>query len=330
MRRSMVLLAVAATLGAPASASFAAADTCVAASAATYRHTFNGGNGKTTITAVRPLCPGQTQSFGLVSYTAGAPGGNAGQFSYSADRGTITSKTRSVSLGVTVPPCYARVVAITGTELLDEVTNAANPYGSKTLGAPGSRSSGPQASWTGGSAGCSPAPRVTFTSACDGSWTATLTNAATANVSAAFLISGRLTRLAPGRSKTVPGPTSGPLTIRDNSFTTYVGSWRPPAAGCTTTPARQPTAPGAGAVPAQPAGTAPAAPSTAAVPTISTPTEDAPAAMFIAPTPTATAEAASATRGLSTGSLLATTLGLLLIGGGGFLLVRVIRTIREP
>lgn len=332
VRRSMFLLAAVATLtamfGAPAAAS--AAETCVAASSATFRHTFNGGNGRTTITAVRPLCPGQTQSFGLVSYTAGAPGGNAGQFTYSADRASITSAARSVRLDVVVPPCYARVLAITGTELLDEITNSTDPYGSKTLGAPGSRSSGPRASYNGGSADCSPAPKVTFTSACDGSYRATLSNAATANVSAAFLISGRLTRLAPGRSKTVPGPTRGSLTIRDNSFTTYVGSWRPPAADCTRTPAQRPAAPHA--VTPTPLTTAePAAPSTAAVPTTNAPTEDAPAAMFVAPTtPTATAEAAAAARGMSTGSILATALGLLLIGGGGFLLVRVIRTTREP
>ncbi|WP_127501214.1 hypothetical protein [Actinoplanes solisilvae] len=333
MRRFMFLLAAVATpattFGAPVALA-AAAETCVGASSATYRHTFNGGNGRATITAVRPLCPGQTQSFGLIAYTAGAPGGNAGQFTYSSDRASITSAARSVTLDVVVPPCFAQVVAVTGTELLEEVTSAANPYGSKTLGAPGSRSSGPQALYTGGSAECAPAPKVTFTNACDGSYTATLANGATANVNAAFLISGRLTRLAPGRSKTVRAPAGGTLTIRDNTFTTYVGSWRPPEAGCTTTPAQQPTAPAA-ALPTRAVTAAPEAPSAAAAPTATTTTDagDAPA-MFAPPTATATAEAATAARGMSTGSILATSMGLLLIGGGGFLLVRVLRTIREP
>ncbi|WP_250030348.1 hypothetical protein [Paractinoplanes maris] len=333
MRRSMFLLASAATLAttfaAPAAAS--AAETCVSASSATYRHTFSGASGKATITAVRPLCSGQTQSFGLISYTAGAPTGNAGQFTYATDRATISSKSRSVALDVVVPPCHAQVTAIIGTGLLDEVTSDDNPYGAKTLGTSGSRSTGAPAHYRGGSADCSPAPEVTFTSACDGTYQATLTNAAGANVSATFLINGRLTRVAPGRSATVPGPANGSLTIRDNTFTTYVGSWRPPAAGCTTTPAPIPTT--ALAAPAQPSAAAPppSVPPAAAPTTTTTTTDQADApAYYVTPPPTATTEAQATRAGMNTGSMLAVAFGLLLIGGGGYFLFRVIRTLRDP
>ncbi|WP_249997709.1 hypothetical protein [Actinoplanes sp. M2I2] len=333
MRRSMFLLAAAATLAAtfaaPATAS--AAESCVAASSATYRHTFDGASGKATITAVRRLCPGQTQSFGLVSYTAGAATGNAGQFRYATDRATITSTSRSVDLDAVVPPCYTQVTAITGTALQDEVSNGDNPYGAKTLGAPGSRSTGPRAHYRGGSAECTTAPQVTFASACDGSYRATLTNAPEATVSAAFLINGRLTRLAPGRSTTVPGPTGGSLTIRDNTFTTYVGSWRPPASGCTAAPAPPPSAP---AAPTTRPSTdkAPSPGATPAPTATTTPTTDAAnaPAFYFTPPATATAEPQAAPAGMSTGSMLAVAFGLLLIGGGGYFLYRVLRTLRDP
>ena len=332
MRRIMQLLAAAATLAAPLAAPGTAPGTasCVAAPAATYRHTFDGNSGRATIIAVRDLCPGQTQSFALVAYTAGNPGGNAGQFTYSTDRATITSKTRSATLDVVVPPCHTQVDAIIGAGLLDEVTHSANPYGAKTLGAPGSRSAGPQAHYSGGSVDCSPAPEVAFTNACDGSYTATLTNGTTANVSATFLISGRLTRLAPGRSTTVEAPTGSSLTIRDNSFTTYVGSWRPPTTGCTAAPTQAPTAPAA--VPTRPAPAPPSAPSAAAPATtaVTTATGDAPAAMFFPPTTTAAAETTSTRSGMTISSMLVVGFGLLLIVGGAFLLTRVLRTIRRP
>ena len=109
---------------------------------------------------------------------------------YSTDRATITPNTRSVTLDVVVPPCYAQVDAVLGSDLSDEVTSSDNPYGSRTLGAAGSRSTGAPAHYRGGSTDCSPAPKVAFTSACDGSYTATLSNAATANVSAVFLAAG--------------------------------------------------------------------------------------------------------------------------------------------
>ena len=326
--RWLTLLLAAATptvvFSAPLAAS--AADTCVSASSATFRHTFNGASGKATVTAVRPLCAGQTQSFGLVSYTEGS----GGQFTYATDRATITSRARTVRLDVVVPPCRTQVTAITGTSLLDEVTSGGNPYGASTLGAAGSRSTGTPAHYRGGSTDCDPEPTVAFTSACDGSYRATLANAASANVSAAFLIGGRLTRLAPGRSTTVRGPRQGTLTIRVNTFTTYVGTWRPPAAGCTSEPA---PAPATNPTPATARSSAVATPPAPAPPSpvgSATPAADnAPAMYYPAPT-TAVPEAQAARPGMSPGSMLAVAFGLLLIGGGGYFLVRVIRSLRDP
>ncbi|MBM2615118.1 hypothetical protein JIG36_06030 [Actinoplanes sp. LDG1-06] len=322
----LLLAAVATAFVAPVTAS--AAESCTAASSATFRHTFNGNSGKTTISSVRPLCPGQTQAFAMIAYTAGT--GNAGQFVYSTDRASITSSRRSVSLDVVVPPCNTQVTAILGNELLDEVTSTDNPYGARTLGTSGSRSSGTLAHYRGGSAECQPQPRVAFTNACDGSFQATLSNAASANVSAGFLVSGRLTRLAPGRSTTVPAPIGGSLTIRDSSFTTYVGTWRPPASGCTTgnTPPPAATAPTAAppvppSVAVPPAASAPQSGTTTA-------TADAPAAVYVTPTPTPETTATALKKAMSTSSVIAIAFGLVLIGGGSILLVRVIKSLRDP
>ncbi|MBU2670673.1 hypothetical protein KOI35_44955 [Actinoplanes bogorensis] len=326
MRPSLLLLAIA-TAGliiAPAAPAFAAAP-CSAADSATYRHTFDGNSGQTTISPVRPLCDGQKQSFALIAYTAGTA--NAGQFVYSTDRATITSTTRSVTLDVVVPPCYAQVDAVFGSELVDEATSSDNPYGSRTLGAAGSRSAGPPAHYRGGSSDCTPAPKVAFTSACDGSYTATLSNAANANVSAAFLVAGRLLRLAPGRSTTVDGVKGGSLTIRDSAFTSYVGTWRPPAIGCTTV-----TTPPASAVPTTQlaAPLPPSVPGLASVPATAAATTDAPGLVYAAPTTTAAPAPATTKKGMSMGSIIAIAFGLVLIGGGAILLTRVIKAIREP
>ncbi|MCO8276009.1 hypothetical protein M1L60_36070 [Actinoplanes sp. TRM 88003] len=330
MRRSGILFAAVATLagvlGAPLTAT--AADTCVSAASATYRHTFDGASGKATISAVRPLCAGQSQSFGLISYTDG----DSGQFRYATDSATLTAKSRTVRLDVVVPPCRTRVTAITGTGLLDEVTSDDNPYGAATLGVSGSRSTGAPAHYRGGSSDCSPEPTVTFTSACDGSYRATLTNAPGANVSAAFLTGGRLTRLAPGRSTTLRGPRDGSLTIRVSTFTTYVGSWRPPAAGCTSAPAPNPVAPTTNTPGTQPppAGFAPSAPAPTLPATTAAPGVDNAPARYYPPPTTATPQAQAARSGMSLGSMLAVSFGLLLIGGGGYFLVRVLRSFREP
>ncbi|MBB4694451.1 hypothetical protein [Paractinoplanes abujensis] len=322
----MLLLAGATAFAAPAAAS--AAETCTSAASATFRHTFAGNSGKTTISSVRPLCAGQTQTFGLIAYTAGT--GSTGQFVYSSDRKTITATNRTVNLDVVVPPCHAAVDAIIGGDLLDEVTSDQNPYGEKTLGAPGSRSSGPFAHYRGGSSDCSPAPRVTFANACDGSFTATLTNAASARVSAVFLIGGRLTRLAPGRSTTVKAPAGGSLTIRDSSFTSYVGTWRPPVSGCDSA-APPPSAPAAGTTTTPPpAAIAPPPVPGSSGPSSTVTTADAPAAVYGNPTTTSESLVAVAKKSMSAGSVIAIAFGLVLIGGGIILLVRVMRSIREP
>ena len=308
----------------------AAAVPCVSSAAATYRHTLDGARGTATITAVRPLCSGQSQSFALVSYTAGAPSTAAGQFIYSTDRASVDAAHRSVTLEVAVPACYTQVDAIIGTDLVTETTSGALPYGSTALGAPtgpGSRSAGRLAWYRGGSTTCAATPKVTFTNACDGSFGATLANDERAAVTAVFVTGGRLIRLAPGRSTSLPGPAGGTLTLRDSTFTTYVGSWRPPATGCTTAPATTPAVATA-APPASPSAVAASAPT--ATPPTSTAAAAADGPVFAPPAAAATTEptVAVARSGAGAGSLLAIVFGLLLIGGGLFLLTRVIKAMR--
>jgi hypothetical protein len=335
LRRIMLVAAAFLSVAGFAPAAAHAAS-CAPAAAATYRHSFDGPSGSVTVTAQQPLCSGQSQSFALAAYTAGSATSNAGQFLYSTDRGSITAAKRSLTLKVTLPRCYTQVNAFVGSDVINEATSSASPYGDAELGSPsgpGSRSAGPPARYSGGTTDCTPSPTVTFASSCDGAFTATLTNSDRAGTYAAFVADGSLIRVAPGASRQLAGPARGGLTIRTSTFETYVGTWQTPA-GCTAT-AAPPTA-----APAAPPGIGPSAGGEGAGGPEPTPsaTTASPAttagladdwytpAATTAPTTTAVATSRSS---MSAGSVVAIALGLLLIVGGGFLLTRVIRTIRE-
>ncbi|MFC3743099.1 hypothetical protein, partial [Paractinoplanes deccanensis] len=313
-----VPLAAAPAVAVPAHAAAA----CVSAAAATYSHTLDGEAGTATITATTPLCSGQSQTFALASYTAGAPTSNARPFVFSTDRGSITAAKRSLSLKVAVPGCYTQVETIKGTTLAYEGSNA-----------PGDTLD----SYRGGSKDCSPAPTVTFDNSCDGSFTATLANSDRAGTDAVFLTGDRLLRLAPGTSKKVTARSPSTLTVRTSTFTTYTGTWRQPTT-CAAVPAptTSPAAPSAASSPtgASPGGS-PSGGSGAGGPA-STPAASTTADLSdtsdwypATPAPTATDTTAMSDSGLSTGSILAIAFGLLLMVGGGFLLVRVLRTLRD-
>ncbi|SNY33324.1 hypothetical protein [Paractinoplanes atraurantiacus] len=326
LRRFVFLLAASSAALAPGAAYATTPITdqaCVSAAAATYRHTFDGPSGSVTVTAAKPLCSGQTQTFALASYTAGAPSSNARPFVYSTDRGSITASKRTLSLKVTLPSCYTQVEAIKGTALAYEGTNAP----ADLL---------PSATYSGGTRSCAPAPTVTFDNACDGSFTGTLANSDQASTDAVFLTGDRLLRLPPGASRTLTAKAGTTLTIRTNTFTTYAGSWRqptdcatiapsaaPPTTAATTTPTPTTGGEGAGAPASTPASLIPSSASTTSDLT------DAGAWYPATPTTPAVATASQSSSTMSTGSVLAIALGLLLMVGGGFLLVRVLRTLRE-
>ena len=332
----------AATSGAArtAAATSAAAETttttCVSAANAGYRHSFNGAAGTATVTATRPLCGGQSQAVTLVSYTAGGtPGTAAGQFVYDSATGKLTGTNRSLTLKVAVPGCYAQVVAFFGAGIQTELTSTAAPYGSAKLSG---RSTGPLTWYAGGTSACTATPTITYTYACDGTFTATLANGAGTNTSAVFLTGSRRIRLSPGRSTTVKATKGGTLTVRDSSFTTHVASWQSPATGCATTPTQAPTQ--APAIPpAQPATTTltPSAPaSTTATPTTTAttatdPAYDAPVAYPTFPDKTASAKVAAAAKsGMGTGSVVLIALGLLMVGAGIAAIIYLIRLNRSP
>jgi hypothetical protein len=303
----------------------------VSAADATYRHSFDGAGGTVTISAVRPLCGGQTQAFTLVSYTAGGFAA-AGQFVYDTDQASIGARHRAVTLRVAVPACYAQVDAIIGTGVRSESTSSAAPYGTATLGSPsgnGSRSAGAPAWYAGGNTTCAAIPAVTFDNACDGTLTATVSNGAAANVQAVFLTGSRRIRLPAGHSTTVTAGRGGSLTIRDNSFTTYVGSWHTPLTACPTpTPAEV-------ALPAPAATRAVAATLAATLATSPSPTSTftaEPAAPGYSVNPDALPTArptALASTGMGAGSLIAIAAGLLLIGGGLAAITYLIRSNRR-
>ena len=328
--RRLVLLVLAGVALSPTAAPAAAAGAapCVSASAAAFRHSFHGPSGTATVTAVRPLCAGQSQSFSLVSYTA--PGG---LFVYDVDRGKITSARSGVSLQVAVPSCATRVYALTGTTVLNETTTSAPSYAGTTLGSVTSRSAGPVAEYADDSAECAPAPQVTFTNACDGTFRATVTNAASANVPAVVVLGERLIRVAAGRSTTIAATAGATLTFRASNRTTYVGTWRAPVTPCTAAPpatgtgSTPPSAPAALPVESLAATASPA-------PSQSTDAGAVPGPIHRDTNPAALnandAAAAPADRGMRAGSVLAILLGLLLMAGGGVILTKLIRANREP
>ncbi|MGX6601762.1 hypothetical protein ACWKSP_06445 [Micromonosporaceae bacterium Da 78-11] len=309
---------------------------CVTAGSATYRHTFDGPAGTATITAVDPLCGGRSQTFSLVSYTATA----GGRFVYDTDRAVVDASHRKVTLRVAVPGCATEVDAVFGTDVRTEIAGGSTAYGTTALGSAsglGHRSSGTQASYHGGRASCAARPSVTFASACDGGFTATLTSGAAA-VNAAFVVDGHTYRVAPGARTRVVGEAGGTLTVRDNTFRTRSGTWsKPPVCvqptpSSTTVPAAPPsTVPTSTA--AHPTSTAPspAAPTTAA-PTTAAPSSAAASssstagADYTPTTPGGTLPAAPAVTlpvtGMGAGSVALIAFGLLLIGGGLLLLGR--------
>jgi hypothetical protein len=309
----------------PAFAATAAA--CVTATQATYRHSFNGGAGTATITAVRPLCSGESQKFSLLSYTASSSSFAYPQFIYDEAQATVDARHTSVKLAVTVPGCYFQVDLIFGGDVYTEVVNADSNYGNLKLGAPygtGNRSDGPYGGDADGTSPCAPKPIVTYRNACDGTFTATLANDPSANVDAVFLIAGHRVHVAPGHTAGVERHT-GTLSIRDNTFTTNIGSWEKPPTGCDGT--SSPTSAAAPSVPGAPAFSAPiSAPSSATLPSI-TDTLD-PALPITTGTPSSPAAALPADDS-SFSSILVIALGILLIGGGLFILFRVIRTFRH-
>lgn len=317
---------IASAVPAAAASTVHAAASCTAAAKATYHHTFNGAAGTVTITAAQPLCTGQAQAFSLISYTTGPASSASGQFIYDTARGTINAAHRSVSLKVIVPACYTQVDAFLGTAVKSETTTTAAPYGTATLGSAtgtGSLSSGSVAWYTGGNTKCTAAPTVTFTNACDGSFTATLANDNAANVMAVFLTGSRRIRVSPANSTKVHAAKGTTLTIRDSSFTTYVATWRAPTTAC----------PAATQAPAAPAAfpTRAVAATAAATPSATAITADAiePEVAANPPTFADVEPAALAQTGRGPGSILAIAVGLLMIGGGITALTYLVRNSRR-
>jgi len=328
-------------LGASASAATTTHPSCVTAAAATYRHTFHGAAGTTTITAVHPLCAGQSQAFSLVSNTAAAATSTAPPFVYDTDHAVADAKHRSVTLHVAVPGCFTQVAALVGSAVPASITGNTAVLGSAS--GIGHRSSGAVATYSGGKSLCAPQPAVSFTSTCDGGFTATLADRAAAKIDAVFLVDGHTYRVAPGSRTTVVGEAGGTLTVRDNTPTTSTGTWSMPAHCVQPTPVVTivPTPPAA----AVPSSAAPVtvAPSTAArtstVPVAATPAPSTSLAVaagttFVPTPPAAVVQAkpgvtALPVAGSGAGSLALIALGLLLAGGGLFILGRQVHRARQ-
>ncbi|MEV4709955.1 cell wall anchor protein [Micromonospora sp. NPDC049374] len=156
---------------------------CVDASEAKYSHTFDGPKGTATVKLEGdlPLCGDEKQYFTLVSYFAPRPQFATPQYVYGEpDSDFLGAGQNEIELNVGVPDCHTQVDLIWGgvDEVIDPLVEDGPRYGSKKLGekaAPGNRSSGPQGWYNGGSKNCT-TPASTFSSACDGSVTVSLSN----------------------------------------------------------------------------------------------------------------------------------------------------------
>jgi hypothetical protein len=306
-----------------------AAAACVSAGAATYRHSFDGGEGAARVVAVRPLCAGQKQTFSMISYTTSSASFAYPQFIYDADHATIDAGHSTARLAVAVPPCYFQVDLIFGSALFDEVVNADSNYANLKLGAPygtGSRSAGPYGGDADGATPCTPKPLITYRNACDGTFTATLANDSTANVDAVFIVAGQRVRVKPGHTVRAQRH-SGSLSIRDNTFTTHIASWEKPASCSSTAGPPTATSPPAGPVPPAPSASVPAGASGSFPMTDEDPTYDG-GVPINAGAPTSAAAAPASASGSSSALIIA--LGVLLMLGGLVILVRVLRTFRRP
>jgi len=343
-------IATAALAGiAPAAYAGGHGESCVSASDATYTHSFNGPGGTATITAVKPLCAGESQDFSLVSYTAPKKSYAVPQFVYDAETDRIDAGHRSVSLDVSVPGCFTQVDTIFGASILNEITGSGTQYGNAKVGSSagiGSRSSGGAAWYNGGDGICAPRPSVTFAGDCDGVLHIHLSNNASATVDAVFLVDGKRVRVRPGQTADRTADAGKPVTIRDNSFSTTTGAWTKPS-GCatppvvppTTTPATVPTT-----APTTPPATTPSTPyPSSATPSASvTPSESAsvtpPESVSVTPsasddtvsTPLPTTTTGAPSSGLPlTGSnatqLALYAIGFLLVGGGLMMVGRQVR-----
>jgi hypothetical protein len=304
----------------------AAAAACANADAATYRHSFDGGAGDATVTAVRPLCSGQRQTFSMISYTTSSASFAYPQFVYDSDRATVDASHTTVHLAVTVPACYFQVDLIFGASTFNEVVNADSNYANLKLGAPygiGSRSDGPYGGDADGSSPCLPKPIITYQNACDGTFTATLANDSSANVDAVFIVAGQRVRVQPGRTAGARR-RSGSLSIRDNTFTTHIASWEKPAS-CSPSAASS----AASADTSQPVGPLPPSSGGSAGPPAPGPSLD-PTYDGGVPinTVTPSAAAAASASGSDSSSALIIALGVVLMLAGLVILVRVLRTFR--
>jgi hypothetical protein len=303
----------------------AASAACVSSAAASYRHSFDGGAGAATVTAVRPLCSGQRQTFSMISYTTSSASFAYPQFIYDSYRATIDASHTSVHLAVTVPACYFQVDLIFGSSVFNEVVNADSNYANSKLGAPygiGSRSSVPYGGDADGVTPCSPHPIITYQNACDGTFTANLANDASANIDAVFIVAGQRVHVKPGRSAGARRH-SGSLSIRDNTFTTHIASWEKPAS-CSSPAPTAATQPAHSSAPVS----VPAAPPSPAAGSIP-PLDDGPTDAFPINTAAASSAAAAPVDDSESSSALIIALGVVLMLAGLVILVRVLRTFRR-
>jgi Flp pilus assembly protein TadG len=219
-----------------------AAESCVTAAKETYHHTFVPTNAyaDATITADKPLCPGESQPVTLVSYTAQYTDSSWPQWVYYTQSGTVTASTRSLSFHVNAPACYTQIDYVFRAAPIDPLDNS-EWYGSDKLGdssSPGNRSTGPNGWYHGGSADCDPQPTESFAATCTG-LQVKITNEPAANVDAVVVVTdatgaSQRKHVAPGGSGsvTVAAANASTVTVRDNNtLATMTGHWTRPG-GC--------------------------------------------------------------------------------------------------
>ncbi|MEV4492772.1 hypothetical protein AB0K04_21975 [Micromonospora coxensis] len=220
------------------------APTCVKAADATYTHTFDGPKGKASITLTNgPLCAGEEQELALVSYVT--PSAKFTMPQYLLDKsvkkftgvGEGEIGVATLDFTVEVPNCYTQVDFVFGSTIIDPLTDTSDRYGDRKVGSKkgiGSRSTGPQAWYNGGSGTCTAAPEVIAESDCAGTVELTLVNR-TGNAAAEFTITGSNgftdTVTVPMRKietrKLTPGQAQE-ITVTAPGMKDFTGGWEKP------------------------------------------------------------------------------------------------------
>jgi LPXTG-motif cell wall-anchored protein len=157
------------------------------------------------------------------------------QYLFDKDSGKLSNTERTLKLHVDIPPCFTQVDTFFGTEndILPTITDKGPRYGDKKLGspgAPGNRSTGPQAWYNGGDKSCV-TPASTSVPSCDGSQAINLSNNGKYEETFTVKYDDQVKTVVvkPGKGETVTVPAgAGTVTVSAEGMDDQTYTWAAP------------------------------------------------------------------------------------------------------